>query len=157
MKILPPLLLAAACVAAGATNVSASCLASGVSTQSVSLSSGGKNIERWQVKPDEIHRNRLANGFELGLKIEPATTEKYAELFERTKSKAFDELVKISVYDMGGAEPKLLTHTWGGANSKQGYGPRGGADGVPAIGEPGIELWLHKPACVTKDDLAKLK
>ena len=29
----------------------------------------------------------------------------------------------------------MLTHTWGGANSKQGYGPRGGADGVPAIGD----------------------
>lgn len=157
MKNLVPLSVAAACVIAGATDVSASCLTNGVSTQSVSLSSGNKFIERWQVKPNEIHRNRLPNGFELGLKIEPAPAETYAEIFARTKSKAFDELVKISVYDMSGTEPKLLTQTGGGANSKQGYGPRGGADGVPAIGEPGIELWLHKPACVTADDLAKLK
>ena len=135
----------------------ASCLSTGQPTQAVWLSSGGKNIERWEVTSAEIHRTRLANGFELGLKIEPATAEKYSELLKKVNQKAIDELVKISVYDMSGAEPKLLTHTWGGANSKQGYGPRGGADGVPAIGEPGIELWLHKPACVKADDLARLR
>ena len=96
MKILSVISFAAACVAFSATDVRASCIASGVSTQSVSLSSGGKNIERWQVNPSEIHRNRLANGFELGLKIEPATAEKYLEILKNTKSNAIDELVKIS-------------------------------------------------------------
>lgn len=157
MKNLFSLWLAGTALFASAGIANASCLANGISSQSVSLSSGGKNIERWEVKPAEIHRTRLANGFELGLKIEPATAEKYTELFERTKSKAIDELVKISVYDMSGTEPKMLTHTWGGANSKQGYGPRGGADGVPAIGEPGIELWLHKPVCIKAENVAQLK
>lgn len=138
-------------------SATASCLPSGDSVQAVSLSSGGKDIERWDVSATEIHRTRLVNGFELGLKIEPATAEKYRELLKKINQKAIDELVKISVYDMSGAEPKLLTYTWGGANSKQGYGPRGGASGVPAIGEPGIELWLHKPACVKAEDVEKLK
>ena len=123
MKTVFTLLFAVAGASAIVGNANASCMASGASSQSVSLSAGGKNIERWEVKPTEIHRTRLANGFELGLKIEPATAEKYAELFERTKLKAFDELVKISLYDMSGAEPKMLTPYMGRRKFQAGLRP----------------------------------
>lgn len=163
------LIFALGCISVGfgASSAVASCLTTGERTQSVSLSSGGKDIEEWEVNSNEIHRTRMANGFQLGLQIEPATAEKYGELLKtaekygellkNTNPPAYDELVKISLYDMRGATPKLLTSTWGGANSKQGYGPRGGADSVKAIGEPGIVLWLHKAVCVKSEDLAKLK
>ncbi|MEO8385871.1 MAG: hypothetical protein ABI583_11560, partial [Betaproteobacteria bacterium] len=151
----------------GACNAAASCLTSGERTQSVTLSSGGMGIDDWEVYSAEIHRTKLANGFELGLQIEPATKAKYGDLLKTAKkfgelvkvnkTPAYDELVKISVYDMSGETPKLLTSTWGGANSMQGYGPKGGADRVDAVGEPGINLWLHKAVCVTATDIAKLK
>ena len=136
----------------------ATCTKNGERVQTVWLSSGGAKIEHWEVKPEEIHRIRLKNGFELGLRIEPATADKYRELLNRLPgSSAVDELVKISVYEMTATEPRLLTYTWGGANSRQGYGPRGGAARVEAVGEPGIELWLHKAVCVKVEDLATLQ
>jgi len=88
---------------------SASCTDNGERTQMVWLSSGGKPIDRWEVSTAEIHRTRLANGFELGLKIEPATPEKYRELLN--KFPGIDELVKISVLDMSDEQPKVLTTT----------------------------------------------
>jgi hypothetical protein len=136
---------------------SASCVSTGTPTQSVWLSSGSNEIGHWDVNPTEIHRARLANGFNIDLKIEPATTETYNSLQKKLNAKALNEMVKIAVYDMGGAEPKLLTTTWGGANSKQGYGPDGGANRVDAIGAPGIELLLHKAACVKADNIIKQK
>ena len=154
-------------MAAGTRGAVASCFTTGERAQSVSLSVGGKDIEEWEVTSSEIYRTRLPNGFQLGLKVEPATAEKYGELLKtaekygellkNAKQPAYDELVKISLYDMRGATPKLLTSTWGGANSKQRYGPRGGTDRIKAIGEPGIVLWLHKAVCVKAEDLARLK
>lgn len=150
-----PLVVVFALLAQGTTY--ADCFKDGERTQMVWLSSGNKHIDRWEVTDADIHRTRLANGFELGLRIEPATLEKYRELLARRPAPAVPELVKISVFDMSGESPKLLTMTWGGANSKQGYGPRGGANRVEAIGEPGIELWLHKAVCVRADEVAKLQ
>ncbi len=152
-----PVGVALSCIAAllicGPT--AARCFRDGERSQSVALSSGGKSIDRWDVDPNEIHRTTLANGFTVGLRIEPATAEKYRELLARSGAVAVDELVRISVYDMSETQPKLLTLTWGGANSRQGYGPRGGADRAVALGEPGIELWLHKAVCVGADGIAK--
>lgn len=128
----------------------ASCRPDGTAEQTVSISAEGKQVERWTPVAGEIHRTRLPNGFELGLKIEPATAEKYRDLLAR--SKVVPELVKISLFDMTGT-PALLSTTWGGANSKQGFGPRGGANGVPAMGQQ-IELWLHKPTCITPATIA---
>jgi hypothetical protein len=150
-----PLLGVFALMAQG--TIYADCFTDGTRAQMVWLSSGNKTIDRWEVTDAEIHRTPLANGFELGLKIEPATPEKYRELLARTHAPAVPEFVKISVFDMSGTAPKLLTTTWGGANSKQGYGPRGGANRVEAIGEPGIELWLHKAVCLSADEVAKLQ
>ena len=131
---------------------SASCMKDGTRTQSVWLSSEGKQLERWEPVPGEIHRARLPGGFVVGIQIDPATPEKYRELL--SKVRAFDEIVKISIYDANSDTPTLLSTTWGGANSKQGFGPRGGANGIPQLGDQ-IELWLHYPLCVTSESLAK--
>lgn len=135
----------------------ADCFKDGTRTQRVMLSSGDKIIDRWNVGSGGIHRVKLANGFELGLAVEPATQDKYREILESTGRPAVDELVKISVYDMSGERPELLTYTWGGSNSLQGYGPRGGADTLTQAGEQGIELWLQKPVCMTADAVASTR
>jgi hypothetical protein len=133
---------------------SASCMTDGTRTQSVSLSSEGKQLERWQPSPGEIHKTKLPGGFVVGIQIDPTSPEKYRELLARNR--AFDELVKISIYDANADAPKLLSTTWGGANSKQGFGPRGGANGIPALGDQ-IELWLHYPLCIAADTIASPK
>ena len=143
-------ILAAAIVSAS-SGASASCSDDGKRTQSVWLSSEGKHLELWEPAPSDIHRTRLPGGFVVGIQIEPTSSEKYRELF--AKFRAFDEMVKISIYDVNGDTPKLLSTTWGGANSKQGFGARGGANGIPVLGDQ-IELWLHYPACVTPEILA---
>ena len=136
------------CLTLLSTDAFASC-----QQQSVYLSSGGKPLEHWDVKAAEVHLSTLPNGFQLGLQIEPATTEKYRELLNTNPESEVPELVKISLFDMSGAKPKLLTHTWGGANSIQGYGSSGGANRVVEFGAAGIHLFLLKPSCVKLKDL----
>jgi hypothetical protein len=50
-------------------------------------------------------------------------------------------------------QPKQLAYTWGGVNSLQGYGPKGGATRVTEVGEPGIELKLTKPKCANSNNV----
>lgn len=115
--------------------------------QSVAVSSGKVELAKWDVTSPEIRRLNLPNGFALGLKIEPASPEKNQEVAKKLAGREPLELVEISLYDLKGAEPKRLSHTWGGTNSFQGYGPAGGADRVSEVGQPGIELKLSKPKC----------
>ena len=128
----------------------AACAKDGQRTQSVALSVEGRQLERWEVSTGEVHRIRLPRGFELGIRIDPTTPEKYRETFAKTQWRGIDELVKITLLDMRSAPPRELSVTWGGANSKQGFGPRGGANGVPDLIDQ-IELWFHYPVCVTPD------
>jgi hypothetical protein len=137
----------------GSLSAFADCAEKGMRTQSVSLSVEGKRLETWLPVPGEIRRRRLPGGFELGIQIDPTTPEKYRELFAKHDLRGFDELVKISLYDMNGAAPKLVSTTWGGANSLQGFGRRGGANGVDMSDQ--IELWFHKPVCITPTTLAQ--
>ncbi|MDX2221057.1 MAG: hypothetical protein SF172_18730 [Burkholderiales bacterium] len=123
--------------------------------QTVRLSTEGMKDFRWKPVPGQTHAVTLPNGFKLGLLIEPATAEKYRESMQRFGGKAADELVRIELFDLSGAEPKSLSITWGGANSHQGFGPKGGANGVPAMGQQ-ISLWLHKPLCITPEMLAAM-
>lgn len=115
--------------------------------QSVTLLSGKTELEKWNVVPGEIRPITLTNGFKLGLQIEPASEEKNREFAEKMQDHPPVELVKISLYDLTGPHAKQLSHTFGGTNSLQGYGPKGGADAVIEIGEPGILLDLKKPTC----------
>ena len=130
----------------------ADCVHDGSRTQSVSLSVEGRQIDRWEITSGAVHRVRLPQGFELGLQIEPATAEKYRELFEKTKWHGISELVKITLLDLSVVPPLELSTTWGGANSKQGFGPRGGANGVPVLLDQ-IELWFYNPVCVTSNTI----
>jgi hypothetical protein len=125
----------------------ATCNLDGKRTQSVTLSFEGRKVDQWTIASSGIHSVRLPHGFNLGLQIEPATPEKYRELLARTKWPSVDELVKITLLDMSTAPPSELSLTWGGANSRQGFGPRGGANGVPALIDQ-IELWFQNPVCV---------
>lgn len=145
------LFAAVALLAMGAAQ--ANCSRDGVASQAVSLTVEDRQVDRWEVTSSEIHRVRLPQGFELGLRIEPATPAKYRELLEKTRMRAIDELVKITLFDMSTQPPQELSTTWGGANSRQGFGPRGGANGVPKMVDQ-VLLWFHKPACVTAGTIA---
>jgi len=118
---------------------------SGNREQTVVLSADGKDVVSWTVRSDEIKSVTLPNGFKLGVKIEPADQEHYAK--QAKISKFVDESVKITLFNVSGNSPKELTYTWGGANSIQGYGAKGGADRVVELGNPGIVLTLLKPVC----------
>lgn len=139
-----------------ATSSSASCMADGKSKQSVSIKVEGEKKVQWEIVNPDIRQLVLPKGFKLGVKIEPATAEKYRELMKQTSSQGFDELVKIDLYDMSEKSPKLLSTTWGGANSEQGFGPRGGANRVSAMGQQ-ITMFFHKPACVTAESVSLSK
>jgi hypothetical protein len=144
-------------IALGSASAAADCWNNAERVQSVYVHSGAKELGHWNVDSAEIHRVQVPNGFEVGIQIEPATDEKYQEILarlERANATAISELVKISLYDMRSQPPKLLTYTWGGTNSYQGYGALGGADRVSQLGLPGIRLTLFKPVCVTKASLA---
>jgi hypothetical protein len=132
------------------------CMLDGQSDQTVRLATDGLSELRWKPAKGEIHPVTLPNGFKLGLRIEPATVEKYREWIERAGGKGVDESVRIELFDLSAAEPKLLSNTWGGANSRQGFGPKGGANGVPALSQQ-ITLWLHKPVCITAERLASMQ
>jgi len=120
--------------------------------QSVAVSSGKVELARWDGASPEIHRITLPNGFNVGLKIEPASAAKNAETAKQLNDPTI-ELVKISIYDLQGPQPKQLAYTWGGVNSLQGYGPKGGATRVTEVGEPGIELKLTKPKCANPNNV----
>lgn len=122
----------------------------GERVQRVFLGSAGQSLDAWDVTSNAIHEVQLANGFRLGVKIEPLTAEKRAELAKAVKY--LPEMVEISLFDLSADSPKLIAHTFGGANSVQGYGPRGGADRVDELGAAGIELLLFKAVCVAALD-----
>lgn len=135
-------------------NCFASCWKDGAPTQTVSLSVQGRDVDRWEPVMGEVHRVRLPAGFELGIQIDETTEEKYREILTRSNWRGVDEMVKITLLDLTSASPATLSTTWGGVNSKQGFGPRGGANGVPELRDQ-IELWFHKPQCVTLQTLQK--
>ncbi len=143
---------ALSCLSIISTSAHADCWNNGERDQSVSVLLGANRLDSWKVTSAEIRRIRLPNAFEVGIQIEPATREKYEELL--AKLNAISEMVKITLYDMSVEPPRMLTYTWGGSNSFQDYGARGGADRVVQLGDPGIRLALFKPVCVTRESLA---
>ena len=91
------------------------------------------------------------------MSVEPASPQKYAEFAGDANVKYVPELIQISLFDLSTAEPRLITMTYGGANSQQAYGPEGGAAVVAAIGQPGIKLFFNKSTCVPADASAVLR
>ena len=145
MRIIINSLLLGFCTALAAQSANACDWNTGSRHQMVVLSANGKDISTWDVKSDDIKSVTLPNGFKLGLKIEPADQEFYAKKAKTLKF--IDESVKITLFNVNGKSPKLLTYTWGGSNSIQGYGAKGGANRVVELGNPGIVLTLLKPVC----------
>ena len=129
----------------------AECMKDGTPSLTVWLSVEGRNLDHWEPVPGRIHRLRLPHGTELGIEIDPTTEEKYRALLAGAPWRGVDELAKITLLEMSGPTPVIMSSTWGGINSKQEYGPRGGADNAPLSDQ--IELWLHKPVCVTLENL----
>ena len=117
--------------------------------QKVFLSWNGQRVNHWIVEPGVIKPVELPNGFQLGLKLEDPEPEKISEYREKIPHPP--EMVSISLFDLTGDEPVFLTRTYGGTNSIQGYGARGGADRVDALGDPGISLTLLKPVCLAPE------
>ncbi len=125
----------------------ASCAVDGKPSESVHLSIQGTSIDRWDTVHGQIHRVRLPSGYQVGVRIDPTTEEKYRELL--TKMPAVDELVKITLFDMNGAKPAQISETWGGTNSTQGLRAQGADTSITAKSDQ-FELRLHKPVlCIT--------
>lgn len=120
--------------------------------QRVFLSSGGQMISDWEATLGEIEKILLPNGLELGIQLnepEPVIYHRQA-----VQGNYVSELVEINLYDLSSAEPELLSYTYGGTNSLQGFGPRGGANRVDEVGDSGILLTLLKPVCLQSSSLA---
>lgn len=147
--------LAAAAIAASLLFASASTVAcdeSGNRIQRVYAASGGVHLKDWIVRSSEAEEVEMPNGFKVGVSIEPAAASKYASVGREFAP----ELVRISLLDLTpGEAPRELTYTWGGANSIQGYGARGGADRVVQLGDPGITLTLINAVCVNTRAIAQ--
>ncbi len=124
--------------------------------QHIRLSVGSAQIDDWSGTSDRVRTVALPNGFKLGVKIEEASRETYMKFMQRAGATTHPEMVRISLYDMTGDAPRLITYTWGGANSKQGYGPNGGADRVDEVGSPGILFNLSKPGCADSGEPVQL-
>lgn len=125
-------------------------------SQQIRLSVGDRQIDRWTGASNSVRHIVLPNGFKLGVKIEPVSREKYEELLKRLGESSASELVRISLYDETEAAPRLITYTFGGTNSVQGYSPRGGADRIDEVGSSGIEFHLSKANCLSTADIAAL-
>lgn len=124
----------------------------GAREQRAFLSWNGKAVTDWVVASDSIKTVTLPSGFSLGVKIEEAEAEKYDEL--ASKLTHAPEIVKVSLFVLSNSTPRLLTYTYAGTNSLQGYGARGGADRVDELGTPGVLLTLLRPVCSQKGAVA---
>lgn len=114
--------------------------------QHVFLYWDGQQISHWEAIPGQVEQITLPNGFELGISFdepEPDISKQQVERHDYVW-----ELVEIKLFDLSNEEPQLLSHTYGGTNSKQGFGARGAANRVSELGDPGILLTLFKPVCL---------
>lgn len=117
----------------------------GERSQHVFLSWNGERLQDWVASMGSLEHFTLPNGFDLGIELDEPSREKYIELAERHRH--VPEIVQINLFDLSREEPDLLSKTYGGTNSIQGFGARGGANRVKQLGDPGIRLTLLKPVC----------
>lgn len=64
------------------------------------------------------------------------------------------ERVRISLYDLRKDPAELLSTTYGGADSIQGFSASGGANTIEQLGEERLRLHLIKPNCIRATELA---
>ncbi|NEZ04984.1 hypothetical protein G4Y73_12570 [Wenzhouxiangella sp. XN201] len=130
-----------------ATASAAACdLNTGERSQHVFLSWNGQTLQNWIAPAGDIHQVALPNGFHLGVELDEPPPDKYIELAEQFQH--VPEIVEINLFELSEDEPELLSRTYGGTNSIQGFGARGGANRVEQLGDPGIKLTLLKPVCI---------
>ena len=127
------------------------CSEEGHSVQTVIVMRGIEGHAAWNPEPDGMQSLTLKNGFKVGVEIAPVPDEFYLEHWP--DSDVFDEMVRITLYDLSADDPAELTTTYGGSNSVQGYTSRGGADRVDELGEEGVTFLLSKPHCITREQL----
>lgn len=133
-----------------AANPAASCdEATGERQQLVFLDWNGQHVGDWIAEPGDMQSIRLPDGFQLGIRLDQTAPDAIPPGADHGSYKP--ELVQINVFDMSTPDPVRLTTTYGGTNSIQGYGSRGGADRIEALGNPGIRLTLLKPNCVASN------
>ncbi|MFP4207439.1 MAG: hypothetical protein ACLFSC_02195 [Wenzhouxiangella sp.] len=120
--------------------------------QHVFLSWNGQQISEWMVTNGEMQQISLPNGFELGVSLDEPGPDVYEQQADRNAY--VWELVEIKLFDLSAEEPQLLSRTYGGTNSRQGFGARGGANRVSELGDPGILLTLLKPVCLESKSVA---
>ncbi len=156
MRAIMSLFTAATTAAALALTLATAHASACDASQQIRLSVGDRQIDRWTGASNSVRHIVLPNGFKLGVKIEQASREKYEDLLKRHRESSAPQLVRISLYDETETTPRLLTYTFGGINSVQGYGPRGGADRVDEVGSPGIEFQLSKANCLNAADIAAM-
>lgn len=148
------LLIATSCLAASSLGLASpiTCPEVGVQDQKVLLTYGGTFIESWDVTGTEPYEIKLPTEFRLGVAISPAPREIYLRAGEWA-GEIMQELVTIQLYDMGSSPPSLLHHNYGGSNSVQGFGLKGGADTAQELGPEDVELFLQRPVCVRVADI----
>ena len=129
------------------------CSLEGKRVQTVNVSIAGSEIDDWDVVGDDIHTLRLPNGYKLGVRVEPTSYEKYKEMIARSGKAAYDELVKLSIFDMNSEKPKMLSYSWVGTNSRQ-------SNPVPVVtgsdlsnSSKRMDFWLHKSICMRLSDI----
>lgn len=118
---------------------------SGERRQSVSLTWNGHTIDTWEVTSSGMQRIDLPNGVALGVRIDDAPLEAYADTWRQGRHAP--ELVRIALHDLSVTPAAEITTTFGGANSVQDFGADGGADRIESLGSPGIRMTLLKPVC----------
>lgn len=107
--------------------------------------------DEWHPEPGEMHPLEFSNGVRLGIEVTPVDAEFYRS---RIGAKdAYMERVRISLYDIRKDPPELLSTTYGGADSIQGFSASGGANAVELLGEEKLRLQLIKPNCIKATDL----
>lgn len=117
----------------------------GERNQLVFLSWNGEPLNDWVAPMGHMQQVTLPNGFELGVQLEDPPRQKYIELANRLQH--VPEIVQINLFNLTEAETEPLSETYGGTNSIQGFGARGGANRVAQLGDPGIRVTLLKPVC----------
>jgi len=124
----------------------------GTPRQQVIAIVAGAMVDEWSPALGELHALTMPDGFRLGIQLDAPEARIYGT---QADARYAAEMVRISLFQLGeNGPPQRLASTYGGTSSLQGYGPRGGADTVEALGPDGIELLLSKSVCVDRERLA---
>lgn len=110
--------------------------------------------EEWHPDAGELRELEFANGLRLGVEVAPVEADFYHSRLGGKE--AYLERVRVSLYDLRKDPPELLSNTYGGADSIQGFSATGGANSLEQLGDEELQLHLIKPNCIKASDLADM-